>query len=84
MLGDPPLDFLLSCSPRSAASFELDRLNRLANLRKELRAVSEELLRVEAEAMLARWLLDNKDTITRSESIDALQKSLEFSYIKIA
>jgi hypothetical protein len=54
----PPLEYLVTSSQASLEAFELARLNRCANLRKELRDVIEEWLQMEVDARLARWILE--------------------------
>jgi hypothetical protein len=51
-------DYLLKCSLTSLEGFELARLNRIANLRKELRDLVEEWVAAEVEARVSRWLLE--------------------------
>lgn len=72
------IDFLLSCSDISLGDFELSRLNRVSNLRKQLRAIEDELLREEAEAMLARWLIENRGALVAIGRAGALQESFNF------
>ena len=60
----PTVAYLFSCSKESLESFELSRLNRAANLRKELRQITEEWIQAEVESRLARWILEQR----RSES----------------
>jgi hypothetical protein len=54
----PPLEYLVTSSQTSLEAFELTRLNRAANLRKELREILEEWLKTEVDARLARWILE--------------------------
>jgi hypothetical protein len=54
----PPLEYLVMSSKATLESFELSRLNRAANLRKELRAVVEEWIQAEVDARVARCLLE--------------------------
>jgi hypothetical protein len=58
----PPLDYLATCSKASLEAFELARLNRAANLRKELRDILEEWIEAEGEARRARYLLEGRRT----------------------
>lgn len=51
----PSLDYVLTCSEPAAESFELARLNRASNLRKEMRELIDEWIDCEVEARLARW-----------------------------
>ena len=52
------VEYLLRCSKPSLESFELSRLNRVANLRKELRMLVEDWIEAEVEARLAHWVLE--------------------------
>jgi hypothetical protein len=54
----PPLEFLLKLSHNCLEGFELSRLNRISNLRKEFREVLEEWIELEIEARFARWILE--------------------------
>jgi hypothetical protein len=54
----PPLEFLLKLSQNCLEGFELSRLNRISNLRKEFREVLEEWIELEIEARFARWILE--------------------------
>lgn len=72
-------DFLLVCSQRSLDDFELGRLNAAANLRKQIRELECELLRMEAEALVARWLVDNRRELERLCHTRSLQKTLQFT-----
>jgi len=51
-------DYLMSCSVAGLESFELSRLNRLANLRKEAGQILEEFVENQVQARIARCLLD--------------------------
>jgi hypothetical protein len=63
----PPLEYLVSSSQSSLESFELARLNAIANLRKELRHLVDEWVEAEIQARMARWILERK----RLETPDA-------------
>jgi hypothetical protein len=52
--------------------------DKAANLRKELRALSEELLRAEAEALLADWLRTQRCALASEWSMHFLQESFDF------
>ena len=54
----PPLESLLELSQSCLESFELTRLNRIANLRKEFREVLDESIELEIEARFAHWALE--------------------------
>ena len=57
----PPWEFLLSASRTSLQSYELSRLNHAANLRKEIVALLDLWLEENACAMLARWLMEQRE-----------------------
>ncbi len=57
----PPWEFLLAASRNSLQSYELSRLSHAANLRKEIGALLDEWLDENACAMLARWLIENRE-----------------------
>jgi len=56
----PPLEFFLTSSDTGLQSFELSRMNRASNLRKELRQVMEEWIQAEVNARFARWVLESR------------------------
>jgi hypothetical protein len=55
---EPTFDFLLNSSQTALESYELSRLNKAANLRKELRRVVEDWIDSEVNARFARLLMD--------------------------
>jgi hypothetical protein len=62
----PPWEFLLSASRNSLQSFELSRLAHAANLRKEIAALIDLWMEESAAAMLARWLLEQRERSGRA------------------
>jgi hypothetical protein len=56
----PPLDFLSEASRSSLQNFELARLNHAANLRREIGALIDQWITESAEAILARWMMENR------------------------
>src|SRR5690242_5912216 len=56
----PPWDYLHEASAPSLESFELSRLNHAANLRKEIAALLEQWIEETAEALLARWVREDR------------------------
>jgi len=56
----PPLESLLTFSQTCLEGFEQSCLNRISNLRKELREIFEEQIQYEVGARLARWILDGR------------------------
>ena len=74
-----PFQYLLECSQMSLEDFELARLDRAANLRKQLRDIAEEWVEAEVEAQLARWVRDNRGlsatkTVKSREHEDQLER----------
>ena len=57
----PPWEFLLSASRNSLQSYELTRLSHAANLRKEIGALLDQWLDENASAMVARWLMEQRE-----------------------
>lgn len=57
----PPWTFLLSASRTSLQSYELTRLSHAANLRKEIATLLDQWLDESACAMLARWLMEQRE-----------------------
>lgn len=62
----PPWEFLLSASRNSLQSYELSRLAHAANLRKEIGALLDQWMEENACAMLARWLIEQRDRPPRA------------------
>ncbi len=60
------LQYLLACSEASLESFELSRLNRASNLRKELSQVAEEWVEAEVSSRLARLIVERRRADTHS------------------
>ena len=57
----PPWEFLLSASRNSLQSYELSRLGHAANLRKEIGALLDLWMEENSSAMLARWLMEQRE-----------------------
>jgi hypothetical protein len=62
----PPWEFLLSASRNSLQSYELSRLSHAANLRKEIGALLDQWIEENACAMLARWLIEQRERTPRA------------------
>ncbi|MBZ5662720.1 MAG: hypothetical protein LAO08_20150 [Acidobacteriia bacterium] len=75
----PPLDYLLGCSGTSLRDFELSRLNEAANLRKEILAIEDDLRQAQAEAVLARWLMEHREELLSAGVPTVFQGSFEFT-----
>ena len=56
----PPWEFL-SASRNSLQSYELSRLSHASNLRKEITALVDQWVEENSSAMLARWLMENRE-----------------------
>jgi hypothetical protein len=78
-MNDLPLEFLLVCSGTSLQDFELSRLNRMANIRKQLHVIQDELRQVEAEAILARWLIEHREELLAAGRERASQHLFKFA-----
>ncbi len=77
---EPPIEFLKDCSERTLRSFEVARLNRAANLRKEGLELFEAMLEAMAEALLARWLIEHKEQLI----IGPLEEDADLAQIRRA
>lgn len=62
----PPWEFLLAASRNSLQSFELSRLAHCSDLRKELTALLDQWVEENSAALLARWLLEQRDRAKRA------------------
>jgi len=74
----PPLDYLQAASRASLQSFELTRLNHAANLRNEIAALIDQWIQETSEALLARWMLENRTAApaASTQSSDAMRTLL--------
>jgi hypothetical protein len=62
-----PLEFLLESSMRSLEDLELSSRNRAANLSKAIRIEMDAFVEETAKAMLARWMIENRDALVLPE-----------------
>jgi hypothetical protein len=62
-----PLEFLLESSMRSLEDLELSSRNRAANLSKAIRIELDAFVEETAKAMLARWMIENRDALVLPE-----------------
>ncbi|HEV2617488.1 MAG TPA: hypothetical protein VGU63_12860 [Candidatus Acidoferrales bacterium] len=53
----PMLDYLATCSQTSLESFQLARLNDLANLRKQMIEIVDQWVESDIQARIAEWIL---------------------------
>jgi hypothetical protein len=72
----PPVDFLVSSSNTSLEEFELARLNKAANLRKEMREIVDEWVDAEVDSRVARWILECRRAETAG-GFDAIAPRME-------
>jgi len=71
--------FLWESSNGVLGEYELSRLNLAANLKKQLRALIEQLVETTAEAEFARWLKENREELRSTvSSLDAGQERFDF------
>jgi hypothetical protein len=61
-----PLAYFMAASDSSLQGFALARLNHAANLKKEMRAIEDELRIVMEQAGIAQWLLENRVELLRT------------------
>ena len=62
----PPWEFLLTASRNTLQSYELSRLGHAANLRKEISSLLGQWLDENANAMVARWLIEQRERSVRA------------------
>lgn len=62
----PPWEFLLTASRNTLQSYELSRLGHAANLRKEISSLLDQWLDENANAMVARWLIEQRERSVRA------------------
>jgi len=60
------MEFLLHCPHRSLEEYELSQLNEAANLRKQLRVVSDKLVECLAAAQVARCMIEHRHNLSRT------------------
>ncbi len=80
----PLLEYLVTSSEAALETFELARLNKSANLRKELRDVVEEWIEAEIQSRLARWILDCRRTQAGRSDVDPSGASANLSAKTVA
>jgi hypothetical protein len=67
----PPWEFLFTASSNTLHSYELSRLGHAANLRKEINSLVDQLLDENANAMVARVLLELRERNMRTADVQA-------------
>ena len=73
----PPWNYLHEASSPSLETFELSRLNHAANLRKEIAALLEQWIEETAEAILARWVREDRKFQQSGERLDIFPQAAE-------
>jgi hypothetical protein len=73
-----PWNYLHDASASSLESYELSRLNHAANLRRELTALLDQWIEDSAQALLARWVREDRALPHRS-SDESPQSELPFN-----
>jgi hypothetical protein len=76
----PPWDYLHEASNPSLETFELSRLNHAANLRKEIAALLDQWIEETAEAILARWVREDRKFPQSGERLDILPQAAELPF----
>jgi hypothetical protein len=79
----PPLDYLHAASKPSLESYELSRLNHAANLRREIAALVDQWIEETAQALLARWILEERALHAGSASSIPPQPRLPFDDLTV-
>lgn len=58
-----PIEYLLETSRNILGEYQLSRLDRAANLKKEIREKQEQMIDLMVEAAFALWLREHRDRI---------------------
>ena len=70
----PPWEFLLTASRNTLQCYELSRLGHASNLRKEISSHLNQWLDENANAMVARWLIEERErTVRAAEAAEAAE-----------
>ena len=69
-------NFLEGCTSSQLRSFELSRLSRASDLQRELNGIAAKLIRVSAEALLARTLFESRKTQSLDETTSIAKELL--------
>ena len=57
----PPWEFLLTATRNTLHSYELSRLAHASNLRKEISSLLDQWMDENANALVARWLIEQRE-----------------------
>ncbi len=74
----PPVEFTLACSDASLGDLELATLNRASHLRRQLAASLDELIKLEAEALFLRWMIEHRAELVDEARAGIVQIRLDF------
>lgn len=78
VIPDIPLQYLFECSGAILGEYEISRLNRAANLKKELRAMLEKIVDNLVQAEFARWMLEHREELCgMAVSLEVGEKPLD-------
>jgi hypothetical protein len=75
----PPWDYLHEASITSLESYELSRLNHAANIRREIGALLDQWIEDSSQAMLARWVREDRLLPSGARRREPPQSQLPFS-----
>ena len=83
-MSSPPLEYLLTSSQAGLENFGLGKMNKIANLRIELREVVEEWIEAEMQSRLARWILECRRAQETASAAQTTEAPLPISVEGIA
>jgi hypothetical protein len=78
----PPVEFLFDVSASLLQNLELSALNRSANLSKALNAEIQTWIEEMAIAMLARWMMENREALLKLNSVEIKPQSADLFSVK--
>lgn len=74
----PSVDMLLEWSLETLHELALKRWALADKLERQIRAMHAEIDRLRSDALLAHWLINNRDALLEIRRTQALQKTLNF------
>lgn len=66
----PPVEYLRDCSSTSLRYFEMSKLEHVANLRRELAVLLDEMMEESALALFARWMLEGRSLPSTDPAVE--------------
>lgn len=78
----PPVKYALFCSENSLGDLSLATLTRASHVRKQLIVSLDELVRLEAEALFVRWMIEHRAELLELARGDGRQETLQFPETK--